>query len=111
MVHSDPRSPGTFQTAAAPATLPRDTVEMKSIVLGFAGLVKPMVETIDRRGLKDVETFARPVGVLISEYGTPTTSHTESTLFVCIDGKPMKWLILGLRGDSSCEPPSGLVTS
>src|SRR5207302_9863272 len=23
--HSDPRSPGTFQTAAAPATLPRDT--------------------------------------------------------------------------------------
>jgi len=34
-------------------------VEMKSIVLGFAGLVEPMVETIDRRGLKDVETFAR----------------------------------------------------
>jgi len=26
--------------------------EMKSIVLGFAGLLKPMVETIDRRGLK-----------------------------------------------------------
>jgi transposase-like protein len=26
--------------------------EMKSIALGFAGLLKPMVETIDRRGLK-----------------------------------------------------------
>lgn len=26
--------------------------DMKSIVLGFAGLVKPMAETIDRRGLK-----------------------------------------------------------
>jgi hypothetical protein len=27
-------------------------VEMKSIAVGFAGLLKPMVETIDRRGLK-----------------------------------------------------------
>src|SRR6266446_3055874 len=26
--------------------------EMKSIAVGFAGLLKPMVETIDRRGLK-----------------------------------------------------------
>ena len=42
--------------------------EMKSIVLGFAALVKPMVETIDQRGLKkyflrkhikDVDRFYR----------------------------------------------------
>ena len=27
-------------------------VEMKSIAVGFAGLLKPMVDTIDRRGLR-----------------------------------------------------------
>jgi hypothetical protein len=79
-------------------------VEMKSIAVGFADLLRPIVETVDRRGLKtrflkkhqvDVDRF---FGFLLaSEFGSEAASKcsqrfekNRNTLFtfLCYDGVP-----------------------